>query len=355
MKINLRNIIIGLSIFFLPALLPCGLQVAAQYASKEINPFHKAYHDSLMKMNYPYTFPLLAKKAYKKGYDIPYTYGISTVLYKQRQNVIIKKTEIGINDLQPVDLSGFIRFGDIETKTSAYTVRPDMWVLPFLNVYGIFGIGNSETKVPLVRPVNFTTVQKFNVKSAGVGVTLAGGLGPVFVVVDNNINFADVEVLAEPVPAYNLDMRVGHNFVHPRRADRGLAIWFGTFYQRINGDTKGSITVKDLFPNGSDDLQDNFIDHLNEWASGLPPPQQIVANQIIKKIDDYLNGVDVGDARITYLLDKELEKPWNMVFGAQYQHNKNWQFRCEVGTFGKRTSFLLMANYRFEYIGKKRK
>lgn len=327
-------------------------ELHAQYVSKTINPYHKAYYDSLKQMNYPYTFPLLGKGAYKKGFDIPFPYGISTAYYAQRQNVEITRTLVGLNDGAQTDLSRFITFGKIENQTTAYTIRPDLWVLPFLNIYGVFGTGTSRTTVPLVQPVNFNTTQRFNVNSVGFGVTLAGGLGPVFIVVDNNINFANIASLVEPVPAYNLDMRIGHNFVNERRADRGISVWFGTFYQHIGGDTKGSVTIKDLLPNGSGNLEDHFIEHLNEWADGMPVPQRIIAHQIIQKIDDYLNGVDVGDTKITYLLDKKLTKPWNLIFGAQYQHNKHWQLRTEVGTYGQRTSFLIMLNYRLEHFGK---
>ncbi|MCR8668108.1 hypothetical protein NO995_10475 [Aestuariibaculum sp. M13] len=326
----------------------------AQYTSKELNPYHKAYHDSLQSREYPYRFPILAKQAYKKGFDVPFTYGLSTAYYTQVQDVNIKRTLIGLNDLEPVDLSDFIKFGTVEARTEAYTVRPDMWVLPFLNIYGIFGVGSTSTAVPLVRPVDFSTTQHFSVTSAGFGFTVAGGFGPLFFVVDNNFNFGNVEALVEPVPAHNLDIRLGHNFVNPRRADRGLAVWFGAFRQNINGDTNGSITIKDLFPNGTEGLQDGFIDRLHEWADGLPPGQKLVANQIIDKIDDHLSGVDVGDAQITYALDKELAKPWNLIFGAQYQHNKHWQLRTELGTFGKRTSFLIMVNYRFESLFNKK-
>lgn len=326
----------------------------AQYTSKELNPFHKAYHDSLQSREYPYTFPILAKQAYKKGFDVPFTYGLSTAYYAQVQDVNIKRTLIGINDLEPVDLSEFIKFGTVEARTEAFTFRPDMWVLPFLNVYGIFGVGSSSTAVPLIRPVDFSTTQHFNVTSMGFGFTIAGGFGPLFFVVDNNFNYGNIEALVEPVPAHNLDIRLGHNFVNPRRADRGLAVWFGAFRQNINGDTNGSIKIKDLFPNGTEGLQEGFIDRLEEWADGLPLAQQIIANQIINKIDDHLSGIDVGDANITYALDKELAKPWNLIFGAQYQHNKHWQLRTELGTFGKRTSFLIMVNYRFESLFNKK-
>lgn len=326
----------------------------AQYSIKEINPYHKVYHDSLKAREYPYTFPLLAKQAYKKGFDIPFTYGLSSVFYAQRQDITIKSTRIGLNGPPEADLSGFIKFGNVENKTQAFTIRPDMWILPFLNVYGVIGTGSSKTEVPLIRPVDFTTIQDFGVNSLGFGVTLAGGLGPVVLIVDNNINFADVDVLVEPVPAYNLDIRVGHNFVNERRADRGITVWFGAFYQKISGDTNGSIPIKDLFPDGTAGLEDQFITRLEDWAGGLPPGQQIVANQLVSAIEDYLSGLDAGDQEISYLLDKELAKPWNLIFGAQYQHNKHWQLRTELGTFGRRTSFLLMLNYRFESLRKTR-
>ena len=326
----------------------------AQVATKEKNPYHQHYHDSLKAMDYPYTFPLFAKKVYKRGFDLPFTYGISTMYYTQVQDINIDKTLIGFNSSELVDLSEFIRFGTVVAKTNAFTVRPDFWVFPFLNIYGIFGVGNTSTTVPLVRPVNFETRQEFGAKSMGIGATVAGGVGPVFIIVDNNINFANVESLVEPVPAYNLDARIGHNFVAPTRADKGLAVWVGAFYQKISSDTKGSILISDLFPEGTGDLEENFIGRLDEWAEGLPLGQQVVAKQIIRKIDDYLSGLDVSDTQINYVLDKSMAAPLNMVLGAQYQHNKHWQFRTEVGVFGRRSSFMVMANYRFEHIGKKK-
>ena len=67
--------------------------------------------------------------------------------------------------------------------------------------------------------------------------------------------------------------------------------------------------------------------------------------QIIQKINDYFDGRGPGDSGIHYVLDKRVAGPWNII-GAQYQHNKNWQIRSEIGTFGKRTQFLLNLNYR---------
>ena len=99
-----------------------------------INPYHEAYHDSLKKMTYPYTFPFLGKKAYKNGFDIPYVWGISPVYFAQRQDIKIAEIAVGLNDGPLADISGLVSFGRIENKVSTFTVRPDLWVLPFLNI-----------------------------------------------------------------------------------------------------------------------------------------------------------------------------------------------------------------------------
>lgn len=323
----------------------------AQYTEKIINPFHERYYDSLKSMDYPYALPVFGKQAYKKGFDIPYTYGMSAVYFSQQQQIAITSTQVGINGSEKIDVSDIIGFGPIIASTNAYTVRPDIWLFPFLNVYGIFGYGTTKTNVILTEPTLFQTTQNFNATSAGVGATIAGGFGGVWVAWDNNFNWASIESLVEPVPAFNSSLRIGHNFVSPRHADRSLGIWAGTFYQKLKNDTKGSIAVQDVFPGfGSG----GAFDAMREAAEKLPPAQEIIANKIIDELESAAAGIPT-DSKIDYFLDKKVVAPFNLIFGAQFQLNKHWQFRTELGTFGKRSQFLLNANYRFETFKRKRK
>src|SRR3954449_488920 len=80
----------------------------AQVSEYYKNPFHQAYHDSLKKMNYPYTFPLWGKKAYKKGFDIPYPWGIGANYFWAKQEVKIDNIAVGLNDKAPVDFTDVI-------------------------------------------------------------------------------------------------------------------------------------------------------------------------------------------------------------------------------------------------------
>ncbi len=325
----------------------CSMAIMHAKAKHDLQelPAYKAYFDSIKAMEYKYPLPILGAKAYQRGYDLPYAWGASAVYFTQSQLINISEISLGINGGELVDFSDFIGFGPTTAVTNAYTFRPDVWVLPFLNLYGIVGAGTTETGVTLLEPISFETTQNFTASSFGIGATLAGRWGPVLLIWDNNYNFVDVDVIVEPVPAFNSSLRIGHNFMDPRRPDRMLTVWTGAFYQKINSNTRGSISVGDIFPSIGTGKN---IEHLRDWASELPPGQRVIANQIIDKLEEFNDGHDVEDATIEYNLQKEVAQPLNLILGAQYQLNKNWMFRTEIGVFGKRSQFLMNLNYRFQ-------
>jgi hypothetical protein len=39
-----------------------------------------------------------------------------------------------------------------------------------------------------------------------------------------------------------------------------------------------------------------------------------------------------------------------MVLGAQYAHDRNWQFRFETTFLNGRTTYLVMTEYRFDIL-----
>lgn len=316
----------------------------AQGITKSDNPYYKPYFDSLKNMDYPYALPILGKQAYKRGYDLPYAYGVSGIYFTQTQEIVIQSILLGFNGGQMADFSQLINFGPTIAATNAYTFRPDVWILPFLNVYGMIGGGTTDTKVNLIDPIGLKTEQHFKASSFGLGATLSGAVGPMWVAWDNNYNFVDVDVVVEPIPAFNSSLRIGHSLLNPVNPEKSLSVWAGVFYQSISNDTKGSIAASEIFPQIGEGI---VIDYLRDWASTLPPAQRVVANQIIGKLEDFANGSDIADAKIDYLLDKKVASPFNILLGAQYQFNKNIMLRSELGVFGKRSQFLLNLNYRF--------
>ena len=318
----------------------------AQYSTL-ILPNHQKYIDSLKRMDYPHIFPILGKEAYKKGFDIPYPVGLMLNYFSMDQKINISNISLGVNDSELVDFTKFIEFGNIETKVNITTFRPDLWILPFLNIYGIFGYGNSSTKVELSNPVQFTTNPDFNGSSYGFGLTFAFGVGPAFVAIDQNWNWAHLKQLEKALPAQNFSFRIGHSFLFESRPDRNVALWFGGFRQRIEANTEGSVKLSEIFPSLPDEKKEQIVDKAKDWYEDLSPIDKAKVRVVYEAVSNYLDGKDLSDNRINYKLDKSPLKEWNMIFGAQYQHDKHWQLRTELGTFGARTQFLLSLNYRF--------
>ena len=54
-----------------------------------------------------------------------------------------------------------------------------------------------------------------------------------------------------------------------------------------------------------------------------------------------------GEATVKYKISKKPAQEWNMIIGGQYQIDKHWQVRAELGGLGNRKSLLISANYRF--------
>ncbi|OYT15830.1 MAG: hypothetical protein B7C24_10920 [Bacteroidetes bacterium 4572_77] len=187
-------------------------QAQAQYATKKFKSKHEAYTDSIKNVDYNYVFPILGKATYKQGFDIPYPMGIMVNYIWMDQGIDITNMQLGLTTvnrdvpLTPVD---FIDFGENRNTSMSFNVRPDIWIFPFLNVYGLFGYGKSKTEVNLVAPVELKSVVEQNISTAGFGVMGAFGIGPVWVSVDGNWTWNKPELLDDPVRVNVMGLRIG--------------------------------------------------------------------------------------------------------------------------------------------------
>ena len=323
----------------------------AQYANRKISKKQQAYTDSLKQVEYNYIFPFLGQQAYSRGFDIPYPAGLMGNYIWMKQGIIMDNFQLGIqseNVDQPLTPVDFIDFGYNTNTSYVMNFRPDIWILPFLNVYGLLGYGSTTTEVNLVEPVALKSVVTQNMSTAGFGVMGAFGLGPLFMSVDANWTWTYPELLESPVLARILGIRLGHSFVFKSRPDRNVAIWVGGMRARLSSETVGAIKMEDAIPQETWDRVDEIVDDYNTWYDGLDPIRQgLVDNTAFPDFIDALDNRD-GSTTILYAMDKRPVQEWNMVFGGQFQLNKSWMLRSEVGIVGDRKSFLASINYRFK-------
>jgi len=339
-----------ISMLVLLSFLLFGQLSQAQYVTKKVRTKHQIYTDSLKNMEYNYVFPIWGQGAYKKGFDIPYPLGIMTNFIWMDQGLVIDNLQLGLKTdnqdipLTPVD---FIQFGENTNTSYMVNVRPDIWIFPFLNVYGLFGYGNSHTEVFLTAPAELKSVVDQNVTSAGVGGMSAFGIGPVWLSVDANWTWNKPELVEDPTRVNVLGLRLGHTFVFKKRPDRNIAVWVGGMRLKMSSETLGAIKMADALPPETWERTDEIVNNYWNWYDNdATVIQKKVADEVLTPIIDKIEDAD-GDAVISYGMDKQTKQMWNGVIGMQFQLNKRLMFRTEGGIIGDRKSFLLSVNYRF--------
>lgn len=326
----------------------------AQYSTKRIKSKYETYTDSLKQVKYDHVFPIFGQGAYSKGFDIPYPAGVMGNYIWLDQGLIITDLQLGIktDDLDiPLTDVDFIEFGDNRNTSYVVNFRPDLWVLPFLNVYGLFGYGQSHTEVFLTAPIELKSVVDQSLRTAGFGVMGAGGIGPVWFSVDVNFTWTKPELLEEATKVNVLGLRVGHNFVFKEKPERNIAVWVGGMRLQMATSTVGAIKLIDALPPEAWERKDEIVDDYWSWYDSLGNghgdiAKKKVADEILTPIVDRIDAAD-GDTVISYGMNKQTKQLWNGIVGMQFQLNKRWMLRSEAGIVGDRKSFLLSLNYRF--------
>jgi opacity protein-like surface antigen len=355
------------------AILLLSVSGYGQYTTKKVRSVHQVYTDSLKQIEYNYVFPFLGQGAYRQGFDIPYPIGFMANYFWSDQGILIDNFQLGYQSaynpdrsfpLQPfVDENGtpIIKFGDSRNQAWSLNVRPDIWIFPFLNVYGIFGVGGSITEVNIEsvfgnEDLSFSSSVDQKINTAGVGVMAAGGVGPVWISGDFNVTWNKPELLDKATLAIVMGLRLGKTFTFKKKPYSNIAVWIGTMRVDIQSETIGAIKLQDAVSQEFWDKKDQFVADYNAWYDAnyndLSLKDKIKADLLMNVVE----GIDQrdGESIIQYGMDKQVTEKWNMLLGAQYQINKRWQIRFEAGLIGDRKSFLSSVNYRLLGFKKKK-
>ena len=262
--------------------------------------------------------PILGEKAREAGYDLPLPFGTGANWVLMTQNVNLRNVKVGIGE-PLVEIEG-LDFEDAETHDSAVTGRLDMWLLPFANVYGIFGYINGEAELdvdisriigniqvpglpPIILPGGNTDLNiDYNGTTYGGGITLAAGYKNFFASIDGNYTYSNIDVVDGKIKVYTVSPRVGLLF-NPESVPGSLAVWGGAMYMRYRQTVTDDINLQEL--------------------------------------DDRLPSVEID-----FKLDIKNENPWNFLFGTQWEITKRFQVMAEGGV-GDRQQVLTGLFFRF--------
>lgn len=353
---------------------------AQVYTNKEVGKKNEALIDSLKKTEYPFILPIWGKKAAALGYNLPYSAGIGINYLWQKSELVIENLQVGFNNGPQYNLDEIVRFNQATSEAKVINIRPDIWILPFLNVYGIFGSSKPSTTVGFgiwvpdssnnwKEIATYSTKASFTATTLGFGMTPTIGVGGGWIALDMNVAWTDVSALEKPVFTYVFGPRFGKSFKF-KKPQQNIALWVGGFRVKFSSDTKGSIALSEVIPPGGEaaskiDAGQQKVTEtqagVDTWWNSLTPPQQNnpvnkakyeTANRVLTRAGEILNAAEgalgnISSSTIQYSLDKRVKDMWNFIIGAQFQLNKHWMLRAEYGFLGSRQQFLSGLQYRF--------
>jgi hypothetical protein len=370
----MQRLLFSLSLFFL--LSAVNAQV---FSNKEVGKKNERKIDSLKAAEYPYALPIWGDKVTGMGYDLPYSAGIGVQYFWQESDLIIENLMVGFNEGEMYNVDELIRFNKAVATASAVSVRPDIWLFPFLDVYAILGKSTASTDVGFglwlpdadnnyTEVLSAGTVVEFDATTFGIGMTPTIGIGGGFMALDMNVSWTDVPQLAEPTRTFVFGPRFGKNF-NLKKPGRAITVWAGGFRVHLNSATYGSIPLNEVFPPGTlggkiDEgyaKVENANNQIDSWWNGLSQSEQNnpinaakydKANEVLAKASEILVAADgavstIETSTVQYSMDKRPKDMWNFIIGTQYQFSKHFMYRIEYGFLGSRQQVMTGLQYRF--------
>ncbi len=263
--------------------------------------------------------PIWGVEAKERGFEIPEPFGISANFYWDKQPFAVESVKVGTLSGSLVGVPSFVSVSDADTEQFSFTTRYDVWVFPFLNVYGILGYADGRADIKVSIPAvpligfpgrNLDVTLDYDGLVYGGGMTLAGGFAPfegrdtiIFAVADGNYTFTDLEFKTAGIETdtvietFVFGARLGVRDVLLEESAVGKihgAVWVGAMYQDVSEELAGRIPAS------------NF----------------------------------------RFVIEQQSTEPWNVVVGARLEIGKNFEFMIEGG-FGQRESVLVGGTFRF--------
>ncbi|WP_318476457.1 TonB-dependent receptor [Photobacterium leiognathi] len=254
-----------------------------------------------------FTLPIWKEEAQALGYELPKPIGFNLSYMALEQSI----------DVNSIDLKGlpiWVPELDMQAEqgsqtSEVLTLRADMWLFPFLNLYVLGGkmTGTSETAVNVHNKfLGDYRIDNFKLDLDGYlyggGVVLAGGYKQIFGLVDISYTETELTIIDGSISAWVISPRIGYDFY---QQGLPLRVWGGAMYQNVEQSLSGKLSDLNLPP---------FIENIAK------------------------NG--------TFHIEQQLSTPWNPILGMQYQINPNLYLLAEAG-FGDRTSLFTSIDFRF--------
>lgn len=231
--------------------------------------------------------------------EVPLPFGIGVTYYQQHQKYSLDKLDAtspdpAVNAMIQA-LAADVETLNIRNRTTEENLKVDVWVLPFLNVFGVIGNVDGDTSIVLMPPFPEIEVDYHGVVYGG-GAILAGGWKQLFVSLTGTYTGTDLDEEDSTTYGWICQPRVGVRLAE-EGDENNVSLWIGAMYQQVTETHEGDVDVPPLGP-------------------------------------------------VTYDVKLEDDAPWNYLAGISVAIGRHWQLTAEAG-FGERQNVELDATFRF--------
>ena len=276
--------------------------------------------------------PILGKKVYAMGIDLPRPYGVAVIPNWTRQKLELDSLSVRFNGSEVIE-TDWVDFAGIFTETTSIQVKGDFFLFPFLNVFATVGHVEGDVVAPLSflardlidlvdpdicsgfltpgfcdRRINGTVRTSLSNNNVSLGIVPAMGYENFFFAMPVTYawTFLDNAKVGSPVGTFLVSPRIGLTEV-TKNGGR-LSVYVGATYLK----------------------SENRI--VSDYTLTIPSDLPIVGGRdIVIEYDITQSGVD----------------PWNYVVGFNWDIIAGRSLTIEASTGGSRDQFIASFTQRF--------
>ena len=257
--------------------------------------------------------PIWGKRARERGFELPLPFGSCALFTYMEQGVTIDNIDVSF---QGAPVSG-MNVQSAESRDSNITFRGDLWLFPFMNLYGVVGHTDGKAEFAIEgsgleiggMPIPDFAVQNemdYRGTTYGSGATFAAGYKYFFGLLDVNYTLSDLDIAHSEVKTITASPRLGL-LLESKAKGQGV-LYVGAMYVEFDESLMGSISLSDIDP------------------------------QL---------GQLVGDIPMEYSVDFTAKKALNFLLGGSWEITKRWSLQAEVGGLANRKQVTTGGMFRF--------
>lgn len=276
--------------------------------------------------------PILGKKVYEMGIDLPLPIGVAVIPNWTRQELKLDSLRVQFGGSEVID-TDWVDFAGIFTEATSIQVKGDFYLFPFLNIYATVGHVEGDIVAPISflardaidlvdpgicsgiitpgfcdRRINYVVRTKLNNNNVGIGIVPAIGYENFFftVPVNHTWTFLDNALEGSPVSTWVVSPRIG--LTAPTKQGGRLSVYVGATYLKSENEIVGDFTLP------------------------IPDDVPIVGGREIDLVYEVTqSGVD----------------PWNYLVGFNWDFLPGRSLQIEAATGGARDQFVTSFTQRF--------